>query len=121
MGIGCTLPHWKALRCGKYETRGLSCGSTSNICQDVLKSNNSLHKTGIVNSRSQITVFVISSCIEEIKRHRKVRELDYLFSIDILFGQFCQEKIFVLFQKFSQLVGLVRKSKVKKTMIVYFS
>ena len=93
-----TVPHLKALKYGKDGSGGLSCGSTSNICQDVLKSNNLLHKTGIVNSRSQITVFIISSCVEEIERHRKVRELDYLFSINILFDQFYKEKIFVLFK-----------------------
>ena len=34
---GCTVPHWKALTSGKFEPRALICGSTSSICQDVLK------------------------------------------------------------------------------------
>ena len=41
---GHTASHLKALRYGKYETRGLSCGSTSSICQEILKSDNLLHK-----------------------------------------------------------------------------
>ena len=48
-----SVPQWKALRCGKYEPRGLSCGSTFNICQDVLKSANLIHKQGFVNSQMQ--------------------------------------------------------------------
>ena len=35
---GHTLPHWNALRYGKYELRGLSCNSSLNICQDIMKS-----------------------------------------------------------------------------------
>ena len=27
-----TVPYWKALKYAKYETRGLSCGSTFSIC-----------------------------------------------------------------------------------------
>ena len=34
---GHTVPHLKALRYGKHQTRGLSCGSTLSILQDVLK------------------------------------------------------------------------------------
>ena len=37
---GHTVPHVKALSYGKYESRGISSGSTSCICQDVLKSKN---------------------------------------------------------------------------------
>ena len=44
------VPHLKALRYGKDETRGLSCGSTSRIWQDILKSDNLLHKQGFVDS-----------------------------------------------------------------------
>ena len=47
---GHAITYWKALRCGKYETRGLNCGSTLSICQDVLKSDNLLHKLGFVDS-----------------------------------------------------------------------
>ena len=45
-----TLPHWTNFKHGKYETRGLSCGSTISIYQDVLKSVNLLHKQGFVDS-----------------------------------------------------------------------
>ena len=42
------MPHWKALSSGKYVPRQLSCGSTLNICQGVLKSANLLHKRGFI-------------------------------------------------------------------------
>ena len=45
---GNTIPHWKALSNGKYEPRVLCCGSTLNICQDVLRSGNLLHTQGFV-------------------------------------------------------------------------
>ena len=48
-GKGYTVFHWKALNCNEYEPRGLSCGSTLNIHQDVLKSENLLHKQGFVD------------------------------------------------------------------------
>ena len=51
-----TVPHFKALRRGKPETRGLICCYTSNICQDVLKSDNLQHKQGFVYSQAQNTV-----------------------------------------------------------------
>ena len=56
---GHTVPHLKALRYGIYERRGLSCGSTSSICQDFLKSDNLLPKPGFVDSQMRTTVFVV--------------------------------------------------------------
>ena len=41
---------------GKDESRGLSCGCTSSIFQDVMKSDNLLHKRGFVDSLLQTTV-----------------------------------------------------------------
>ena len=55
---GHTIPCLKALRCGEYESRGLSCGSILSICQDVLKSGNSLHKRTFVDSQAVTTVFL---------------------------------------------------------------
>lgn len=40
------VPHWKALRYGKYEPRGISCESAVYIRQDVSKSANLLHEYG---------------------------------------------------------------------------
>ena len=53
---GHTVPHLKALRYGIYEKRGLSCGSTSSICQGILKNGNLLHKWGFVKTQSLRTV-----------------------------------------------------------------
>ena len=53
---GCKVPRLKALKYGKYETRWLSCGSTSSICQEVLKSGNLLHKQGFVETQSLLNV-----------------------------------------------------------------
>ena len=53
---GHTIPPWKALRYGKYNSRGISCGSTLNIYQDILKSGNLLHKQGFVDSQFGTTV-----------------------------------------------------------------
>ena len=50
--LGHTVPHWEALRHGKDGSRGLSCDRTSSICQDILKSDNLLHKPGFVDSIS---------------------------------------------------------------------
>ena len=47
---GHRVPHWKALSSGKYEPRRLRFGSSLNICQDVLKSANLLHKQGFDDS-----------------------------------------------------------------------
>ena len=55
-GLGHTVPHWKALRYGKYELSGQSCDSTLKIHQEVLKSVILLHKRGIVNSLTHTTV-----------------------------------------------------------------
>ena len=54
--FGHTVPHWKALRYGKDGSKGLSCGSTSSICEDFLKSDNLLHKQGLVDSQLKTTV-----------------------------------------------------------------
>ena len=51
-----TVPHWNALRYGKDDSRGLSCGSALNIHQDVLKSGNLLHKQEFVDSQFDTTV-----------------------------------------------------------------
>ena len=40
------MPHCKALRYGKYEPRGISCGSIFDICPDVLKRANLFHEKG---------------------------------------------------------------------------
>ena len=66
---GHTVAHLKALRCGKYELRGLSSGSSSSICQVVLKNGNLLHKQGSVNSQIKTTVVLskilsLQSCIQ---------------------------------------------------------
>ena len=53
---GHTVAHLKALTYGKYETRGLSCGSTLSIFKDVLKSGNLLHKRGFVDSQTVTTI-----------------------------------------------------------------
>ena len=53
---GHTVPHLKAIRYGIYERRGLSCGGTSSIYQDFLKSDNLLHKKGFVDFQLEITV-----------------------------------------------------------------
>ena len=53
---GHTVPHWKALSIGKYDPRRLNCGSTLNICQDVLKSANLLQQQGFDDSESSLTV-----------------------------------------------------------------
>ena len=51
-----TVPHWKSLSYGKDESRELSCGFTSSICLDIMKSDNFLHKQEFVDSLSQTTV-----------------------------------------------------------------
>ena len=54
---GHTVPHWKVLKYGKYEPKGPSCGTTFNICQDVLKSDNLLHHKlkGFIDSKMKTT------------------------------------------------------------------
>ena len=49
-----TVPHWKALRYGKDDWRGHCCCSTLNIHQDILKSDNLLHKRGFVELVSDL-------------------------------------------------------------------
>ena len=46
----------KAFRYGKDGSKRLSCGSTSSICQDILKSDNLLHKQVFVKTQSLRTV-----------------------------------------------------------------
>ena len=58
---GHSVPHWKALRYGRYESRGLSCGSTFSICQDILKIENLLHKQGLVETQLLRTVGILFS------------------------------------------------------------
>ena len=61
-----TVNHWKALSSDKVESRLLSCGSTLNICQGVLKSANLLHKSGFNSFPMTSTVhraYVIGGCI----------------------------------------------------------
>ena len=53
---GHTIPHFKVLRYGKYESRGLCCGSTSSICHDYMKSDNFQHKRGFVDSQMKTIV-----------------------------------------------------------------
>ena len=53
---GHTISDWKALSGGKYESREQSCGITLNICQDVFKSYNLLHKRGFGDYQMQTTV-----------------------------------------------------------------
>ena len=53
---GHTLTHWKALRYSKDDLRGLNCGSTINIHQEVLKNGNLLHKRTFVDSQFGTTV-----------------------------------------------------------------
>ena len=60
------MPHWKALRYGKYELRGLSCGSILSICQDVWKSGNLLYKLGSVHSLTETTVLLANGAKLEV-------------------------------------------------------
>ena len=54
------VPHRKTLLYGKFELKGLSCGSPFSICQDVLKIAHLLHKRGFVDSRMVTTVHHIT-------------------------------------------------------------
>ena len=45
-----TVPHLKALISGKYEPRGLRCGSSSRVCQTLLKSAALQHKASLVKT-----------------------------------------------------------------------
>ena len=53
---GHTLPHWNALRYGKYELKGLSCNSSLDICHNIMKSAILLHKQGFGDSQQNSTV-----------------------------------------------------------------
>ena len=59
--LGCTVPHWKALRYGKNGSRELSCGSTSSICQGILRIDNLLNKRVFVKTQSFRTVYFLSN------------------------------------------------------------
>ena len=50
------VPHLKALRWGKFESKEVSCGSTFIICPSALKSANLLHEQGFVDSQMVATV-----------------------------------------------------------------
>ena len=52
------MPHWQAVSYSKNERRGLGCGSTFSICQDVLKSVILQHKLGFFDSQMVGTVEV---------------------------------------------------------------
>ena len=68
---GHTVPYLKGLRYGKDESKGLNCGCTSVICQDVMKSDNLLHKQGFVDSQMVANV------------ERKKQLLGFLFGLDL--------------------------------------
>ena len=57
---GHTVPYLKGLIHGKDESRELRCGCTTRIYQDVMKSDNLLHKWGFGDSLSQTTVRMCS-------------------------------------------------------------
>ena len=69
---GHKIPYWKALRYGKDESRGLRCGSTFNVHQDLLKSCNLLHKRGFVDSQSNSTICKISSRLLPCKTNQNL-------------------------------------------------
>ena len=58
------MPHLKGLRYTKDGTRTLGYGCTSSIFQDVMKSDNLLHKQGFVDSFSQTTVTLLDKKFE---------------------------------------------------------
>ena len=55
-----TVPQWKALTCGKDESRRISFDSTLSICQEALKRGNLLHKKGFVDSQ-MVTIVTLES------------------------------------------------------------
>ena len=57
--INHTVLLWKALRYGKVNSRGLSCGRALNIHLYIWKSGNLLHKRGSVDSQFGTTVYCI--------------------------------------------------------------
>ena len=60
---GHTVPHWKDLSSGKYESKWLRCGITLTICQTLLKSANLFHKlgTGLLPMASIVKVQDVAS------------------------------------------------------------
>ena len=63
---GYTAPHWKALRYGKDGSSELSFGSTSSVCQGILKSDNLLLKQGFVKTQS-LRIVKDTKCIKHDK------------------------------------------------------
>ena len=59
-----TVPDWRGLRYVKDESIGLDCDSTSSISQDILKSDNLLHKQGFVKTQSSYTVTTVNESEE---------------------------------------------------------
>ena len=60
-----TVIQWKALRYGKDDSRGLSCGSTLNIYLGVLKICNLLDKWSFVDSQSSSILYMVSNLLHE--------------------------------------------------------
>ena len=52
-----TVPHLKALRYGKDDSKGLSCGSIFDFIQGILKIEDLLHKQGLVETQLLRTVY----------------------------------------------------------------
>ena len=63
---GYTVPHLKGLRYGKDETRELGYGHTSRIRQDVMKSDNLLHKQDFKDFLLQTTVSKVKFILEHL-------------------------------------------------------
>ena len=90
------VPHWKALRYGKDKSRRLSCGSTLNIHQDILKSGNLLHKWGFVDSQSSSIVIRLKILL---KMTIKWSAMPYPWqnkSQTFYYGNICSEDILIL-------------------------
>ena len=76
----------KALRYGKDDSRGQTCGSTLNIHQDVLKSGNLQHKQGFVDSQFGTTVVCLHSHnnvtpMRKSKGHLWATYLSHMYSV----------------------------------------
>ena len=66
---------------------GLSCGSTSSICQGVLKSENLLHKRGFVKTQSLRTVIechYILNLVSKNEGQSKQKIFDLKLSADFM-------------------------------------
>ena len=74
------VPHLKALRYGKCESRGLYCYITSNVCHDVLKSDNLLHC--VYNKRAcyEQTFFPKKLKISKCQIHVDIKKKDVKFN-----------------------------------------